>query len=136
MNIFVKGHGKRQKGKINVCFYTDDSFVHINIYESLQITDEAEMQAILEAVSESEYFRDEYGTISFMKAQWVTHNMAHSLSGSDKAQQKTFQELTGISLSRVVASAKELDLSPLSAISDQQKAVYGFVELFLDLDKN
>ena len=56
-------------------------YVDIKIMESLQITDEAEMEAILEVITKSRYYdEDKYGSIPFMKAEWIAHNLAHSMA--------------------------------------------------------
>ena len=105
----------------------------INIRESLQITDEYEMQAILEVITESENYSEEvYGSIPFMKAQWITHNLAHDLAtGSNKQIKQWLKDITGEKLSYVISSAKELDLSPIERIPEKEMRIYRLVELTL-----
>ena len=135
VNIFVRGKGRAKKGKINVCFYRSRKNIpmSINIRESLQITDEYEMQAILEVITESENYSEEvYGSIPFMKAQWITHNLAHDLAtGSNKQIKQWLKDITGEKLSYVISSAKELDLSPIERIPKKEMRIYRLVELTL-----
>ena len=57
VNIYRNGHGKNQRGKINVRFYTsrDDNGVYINVRESLQIRDQDEMEAWLDSLSDEDF---------------------------------------------------------------------------------
>ena len=137
VNVYRQYHGRYRSGMINVRLYNTrrQQYPTINILESLQITDEAEMQAILEVIAQNENYSEEvYGTIPFMKAQWITHNLAHSMATGTGEQQSLVTALTGESISKVVRHAKELDLSPLGAMTDQQIMVYEFVELVYGLD--
>ena len=132
VNVYSIEHGKFIRGKINVYFYyskDDRTSMNICIWESLQITDEAEMEAVLEVLAKDRsYSVEEYGTISFMKAQWITHNLAHRMATGSERQQMLIEAVAGESLPEIISSAKELDLSPLSKISDEQMAVYEFIE--------
>ena len=125
VNVYVQGQGKRQKGKINVCFYrAKKKSIVINIRDSLQITDEAEMEAILELVMQNENYSDEvYGGMAFMKAQWITHNLAYELAtGSDETKQ-IIAALAGEPAKKVARRAKELDLTPVEAMSIQERTL-------------
>ena len=130
VNVYVRGQGKRQKGKINVCFYrAKKKSIVINIRESLQITDEAEMEAVLEVVAKHKYFSEEvYGSISFLKAQWIAHNLAYDMSTGSEEQQKLAAMIVGKSSKEIVRHAEELDLSPYSEIPEEELAVYELVE--------
>ena len=48
VNVYERGRGKYRKGKINACYYPSDikPYININVRESLQITDEAEIENI------------------------------------------------------------------------------------------
>ena len=134
VNVFAKGHGKYQRGKINVCFYPAEQqpYIIINIRESLQITDEAEMEAVLEVIAESEgYDADEYGTIPFMKAQWIAHNIAHSMANGNENQKKLVETITGESISSIAGRSKELDLSPYTSMPEREILLYQILELAL-----
>ena len=134
VNVYERGHGKNQKNKINVRFYpsSESAYMTINIRESLDITDEAEMEAILEVIAQSKYYNSEtYGTIGFMKAEWIAHNLAHAMATGSEQQQEWVTTFAGTSLKKAIGSAKELDLSPLESISSQHMALYEFVEYFL-----
>ena len=131
VNVYVNRHGYYQRGKINVCFYKvqGKGYLCINIRDSLKITDEAEMQAILEIVAENEHYSEEtYGTISFMKAEWITHNIAYSMATGSEEDRELIESLTGESIKEIVGHAKQLDLSPLWTMSDKQIFLYGIVE--------
>ena len=132
VNVYVAGHGKYRRGRINVRFYYSEKRPHmnINIRESLQITDEAEIEAVLEMiVKDKHYSVEEYGTVSFMKAEWIAHNLAHSMANGTEEQQLLIRMAVGESLTSIISSAKELDLSPLVNISDRQKMLYDVIEL-------
>ena len=107
VNIFVRGRGRKQAGKVNICFYYSwrDRCYAINIGESLQITDEAEMEAILELIAQNEiYSPEEFGSISFMKAEWVAHNIAHSMATGDENQKQMVEKIVGKSIPAIVGS--------------------------------
>ena len=131
VNVYRKYHGRYRKGKINVCFYSSrkQHYANINIRESLQITDEAEMQAILEVIAQDPNYSEEgHGTIAFMKAQWIAHNLAHSMATGSDEQRALVSMVTGEKrLSKVISRAKELDLSPLESLSEQQIMLYELV---------
>ena len=132
VNVYVAGHGKYRRGRINARFYLSENRPHmnINIRESLQITDEAEIEAVLELVSKDKHYSvEEYGTVSFMKAQWIAHNLAHSMANGTEEQQLLIRMAVGESLTDIISSSEELDLSPLVNISDRQKLLYDVVEL-------
>ena len=136
VNIFVRGRGRKQAGKVNICFYYSwrDRCYAINIGESLQITDEAEMEAILELIAQNEiYSPEEFGSISFMKAEWVAHNIAHSMATGDENQKQMVEKIVGKSIPAIVGSSKELDLSPYREITEQQRTLYELIEFFLQL---
>ena len=126
VNVYRKGWGYVQNNKINVCFYRSagEQYYAINIRESLKITDEAEMEAILELVMQNENYSDEvYGGMAFMKAQWITHNLAYELAtGSDETKQ-IIAALAGEPAKKVARRAKELDLTPVEAMSIQERTL-------------
>ena len=132
VNVFVRGKGKIRKGKINACFYRSKKNVpmSINIRESLQINDPYEMQAVLEVIMENENYDEAvYGSMSFMKAQWITHNIAHGMAtGDNKYLRKWVEAIAGEKLSRVIKRAKELDLSPIERIPEQEMKIYLLIE--------
>ena len=139
VNVYRRYHGRYRSGMINICFYNTrrQKYPTINILESLQITDEAEIQAILEVVAGNENYSEEvYGTIPFMTAQWITHNLAHSMATGTSDQRSLVTMLTGERLSTIVNHAKELDLSPIEAMTDQQIIAYEFVELVYGLNEH
>lgn len=126
VNVYRNGWGYVQDGKINVRFYKskEEKYYTINIRESLKITDEAEMEAILELVMQNENYSDEiYGGMAFMKAQWITHNLAYELAtGSDETKQ-IIAALAGEPAKKVARRAKELDLTPVEAMSIQERTL-------------
>ena len=72
---------------------------------------------------------DEYGSVSFMKAQWITHNLVHSMATGDDEQREMVGSILGEDLKNVVYHARELDLSRVSDMSEKQRLVYGVVEM-------
>jgi len=140
VNIYSRGRGKYRKGKINVYFYPSSrksGDMNICIRESLQITDEAEMEAILELAARDErYDPEEFGSIAFMKAQWIAHNLAHSMATGSEEERRLVETLAGESLSLVVRRAKELDISQLANISARERILYELIELIYGLDRH
>ena len=139
VNVYRRYHGRYRKGKINVCFYSSrkQHYANINIRESLQITDEAEMQAILEVVAQDPNYSEEgHGTIAFMKAQWIAHNLAHSMATGSDEQRALVTMITGEKLSKVISRAEELDLSPLESLSEQQIMLYELVSYAYGLNEH
>ena len=133
VHVYIQGQGSAQKGKINVCFNREKGtkYINIKIRDSLQITDEAEMEAVLEVVAQHKYYSvEEYGTISFMKAQWIAHNIAYDMANGSEQQQNMVMMIVGESLRSIRYSAKVLDLSPLGNITDEQRTMYEVVEYF------
>ena len=136
VNIYVRGHGRDREGKINIHFYYSkkEKYYSINIRESLKITDEAEMEAILELITQHElYSPEEFGPISFMKAEWIAHNIAHSMATGDENQKQMIEKIVGKRIPSIVGSSKELDLSPYRGITEQQRTLYDLIEFFIIL---
>ncbi len=130
VNIYMTGRGKRRKGMFNVCFYyaTKTRELCISIPESLEITDEAEMEAVLELVMQNDNFSEEiFGSMAFMKAQWIAHNIAYSMAKGSSPQQKMVEAIVGESLSSIIASAKALDLNPRAGMTFRQVFLYEMV---------
>ena len=130
VNVYIRGQGGNQKGKINVCFYrAGKKYIAICIRESLQVTDEAEMEAVLEIVAKHKYYSEEvYGSLSFLKAQWIAHNLAYDMASGNEEQQALAAMVVGVDSKEIIRHAKELDLSPISEIPEDQLAVYELVE--------
>ena len=139
VNVYRKGWGYVQSNKINVCFYRSagEQYYAINIRESLKITDEAEMEAILEVITRFETYDEEiYGDIAFMKAQWIAHNLAYELATGSEETQRVIAALAGESAKEIAKSAKELDLSPIADMDDREKALTEKIQaLFLTQEK-
>ncbi len=131
VHVYVQGQGSAWKGKINACYNREKGtkFINIRIRESLQITDEAEMEAVLEVVAQHKYYSvEEYGTISFMKAQWIAHNIAYNMANGSEQQQAMVAMIVGESLRNIISSAKVLDLTPLGNMTEEQRTMYEVVE--------
>ena len=130
VNVYVRGKGWKRSGKINVCFYrAKKKYIVINIRESLQITDEAEMEAVLELMAKHEYYSEEvYGSLSFLKAQWIAHNLAYGMATGNEEQQALAAMVVGKNSKEIIRHAKELDLTPVSEIPEAELAVYELVE--------
>lgn len=130
VHVYTRGQGRPLKGRINVCFYrSEKKYIAINIRESLQITDEAEMEAVLEIVAKHKYYSEEvYGSLSFLKAQWIAHNLAYGMATGSEEQQALAGMIVGQASKEIIRHAKELDLSPVSEIPEGQLAAYELVE--------
>ena len=139
VNVYRRGWGYAQNNKINVCFYRSagEQYYAINIRESLKITDETEMEAILEVITQFETYDEKiYGDIAFMKAQWITHNLVYELATGSEETQRMIAALAGESAREVANSAKELDLSPIADMDDREKALTEKIQaLFLTREK-
>ena len=132
VHIYRKGRGGRKWGKFNICFYRSGLSEHltISIPDSLKITDEAEMEAILEVVAENENYDEAvYGTVSFMKAEWIAHNLAHSMATGSEEERKLVEMIAGEAFRKVAARARDLDLSPIEEITAKERILYEFVGL-------
>jgi len=126
VNVYRKGWGYIQGKKINVCFYKapKEKYYAINIRESLKITDEAEMEAILGVIMQNEYYDEAvYGDMDFMKAQWITHNIAYELATGNPETRQLVATLAGETAVKVAERARELDLSPICDMSEKEKAL-------------
>ena len=126
VNVYRKGWGYIQSKKINVCFYKspEEKYYAINIRESLKITDEAEMEAILEVIMQNENYDEAvYGDMAFMKAQWITHNIAYELANGNPETRRLVATLAGETAVKVAQRARELDLSPISDMSEKELAL-------------
>ena len=133
VHIYADSRVRNRSGKINIRFYKSrvNRKMFIVIYESLQVTDEAEMEAILELLVKNENYSEEiHGTIAFMKAEWIAHNIAYAMATGSDAEQNFAQAVAGESIARIVKRSKQLDLSPLSEMPGQEKLLYEMVELF------
>ncbi len=132
VNVYARGKGKAIKGKINVCFYRSKKKrpISIHIRESLQINDPYEMRAVLEVIMKNQNYDEAvYGSVSFMTAQWITHNIAHGMATGESQQlPKLVEAVSGRKLSSIIKSAKELDLSPIERIPEREMKIYLLVE--------
>ena len=141
VNVYKQGSGKRINGKINVRFYTAKEknkpvYTAIIIRESLKITDEAEIQAVLEVMARNENFlAADYGSIPVLKAQWIAHNLAYSMANSNEETKKLIREITGQRITDIVSRAKELDLIPWEYLTREQQMFYEMMVFFFGLDR-
>ena len=139
VNVFEKGHGWKRSGKINVQFiYSSKApYEYIEIHESLTITDEADMQAILEVVTADErYSEEDYGSIAFMKAVWIAHNIAHSMTTGTEEERNLVEAIAGESLTMIRKRAKVLDLEPIRYVSRKELLVYEVIKFVYGLDRH
>ena len=138
VNIYTKGRGKKVSGKFNIQYYIDrkknPSFL---IPDSLQITDEAEMTAILEVLAGSEYYDPElFGPVSFMTAEWIAHNLAFSMATGSEEEKNMVQTFFGKDLRMFIKRAKELDLSTVSSMPESEQMVYHLIETVYGLNSS
>ena len=139
VNVYQKGKGWKKSGKINVQFiYTSKSpYEYIAIHESLKITDEADMQAILEVVAADERYSEEaYGSIAFMKAVWIAHNIANSMATGTEEERNLVKTIAGESLSMVRKRARVLDLEPIKYVSRKELFIYEIIKFVYGLDRH
>ena len=137
IHIYRSGIGSKQKDKINICLYRSKSHKYYNarIVDSTQITDEAEMEAILETASRDKNFHMEiYGTMANLKAQWIAHNIAHSMATGSEESQKLVELMVGESISSIVGRSKDLDISPAEFTPAREKMLYSMIEIVYGLD--
>ena len=137
VNILLGSRNPINRKKINVRFYKSKGQpqMYIKIYESPKITDETEMQAILEVIAQSEYYSEEiYGTVSMMKAEWIAHNIAYEMATGSAEERDLVVSLAGENLSMIIKRSKELDLSPVACMSAEEKTLYELVELLYSLN--
>lgn len=133
VNVYMNRYGYDRRGQFNIRIYKvqGKGYLCISIRDSLKITDEAEMQAILEVVAENEYYSEEtFGTVSFMKAEWITHNLVYSMATGSEEDRELIETITGESIKEIAGHAKELDLSPLWTMSEKEIFLYGIAEYY------
>ena len=108
VNVYVRGKGWNRSGKINVCFYrVGKKYIAVCI----------------------RYYSEEvYGSISFLKAQWIAHNLAYGMATGTEEQQALAGMIVGKGSREIIRHAKQLDLTPISEIPEEQLSVYEFVE--------
>ncbi len=144
VNVFIEGHDRVRKNKINVMFYRLEEtnakgrpLFAFNIRESLEITDEAEIQAVLEVVAKHEKYSEErFGSIAFMKAVWIAHNLAHSMAGGSEEAQRLVEAIMGENISDIADRAKLLDINPIETLPEQELALYRIIEMIYQTDKD
>ena len=138
IHIYRSGIGNKKKGKLNVCmcWSKENQYYYPRILESIQITDEAEMEAILEFISNDKNFNKElFGTISNMKAQWIAHNLVHSMATGSEDSQKMIEMLVGDDIASIIGRSKELDLSTINSMSPRESLLYSIIEMVYQTDK-
>ena len=64
-----------------------------------------------------------YGDMAFMKAQWITHNIAYELATGNPETRRLVSTLAGETAVKVAQRARELDLSPISDMSEKELAL-------------
>ena len=131
VNIYGLGRGGFRWGKFNVRVYAsrNSPYVYFNIMESLRITDEAEMEAVLEAITRSGYYdAGAHGTISYMKAQWIAHNLAYSLANGSDEQKTAVQFFYGEDISSIIKRSVELDINPYETTPERERFLYEIIE--------
>ena len=134
VHIYKQGKDSYISGKINVRVYKSKDRTHwiINIADSLKITDESEMEAILEVIARSDYYDEDYhGPISFMKAEWIVHNLAHEVATGGGGARQWLEAYMGENLSMIIRRAEELDLSSPESMSEKELKIYRMIELLL-----
>ena len=131
VNLYRQGWGRDRAGKLNICFYASGGreVTGIRIKESIQITDEAEMEAVLELIAANEnYDPDKFGTISFMKAQWTVHNLLYTMAEGETEIGELIASMMGEDVSSVLDRAAELDLCPAASMPAGERMLYEMFE--------
>ena len=127
VSVYERGDPNASQKKINAEIYSpSEGTSNISIDKSLEITSGYEMDAILDVIIESEYYsEDVYGSKKFMKAQWVAHNIAHSVASSGDLGYRIMQTLSG-SKTPTISSSK-LDLRSTNNLLRRQRALYTII---------
>ena len=139
IHLFRSGIGRKIKGKLNVAMYRPEGqkYYNVCIYGSTQITDEAEMEAVLEVVMRDKNFnRKVYGPISNLKAQWIAHNIAYSMATGSDDSGKLIVAMMGEDISMIIARTTDLDLSTPEEMSVRESLLYSLIETVYQTDKS
>lgn len=130
VNIFVSGIGASVKGKVNVCLYetTNSTYMNMSIDKSLQINSTIEINAVIDVIMKSKYYDENvYGSKSFMRGQWLAHNMCYNLAISSDIGYKIACFIAGSD--NIIDSSKSLDLRPLDNVTKRGKIIYTILGL-------
>lgn len=127
VNVYVSGKGKSKNNEVNAKYYTSSSStsksMNINVDKSKNITSSYEINAVLDVICNDEnYSKSVYGGKTFMRGQWVAHNMAYNIASSGELGAKITQLLSGSTTPQ--KSAGILDLRPKDNILKRQYLVY------------
>ena len=127
VSVYERGDPSASKKSINAeIYYPSDGVSNISIDKSLEITSGYEMDAVLDVITESEYYsEDVYGSKKFMKAQWVAHNVAHSVASSGDLGYWIMQTLSGSA--NPTTSASSLDLRSTNNLLLRQRVLYTII---------
>ena len=124
VSVYERGNAPEEKSTINAeVYYPSDSVSNISIDNSLIVTSGYEQEAVLDVIIDSPYYsEDVYGSKSFMKAQWVAHNVCHSVASSGDIGFWAMQRLSGSD--NPIQSSLSLDLRSLNNMLRRQKILY------------
>ena len=125
VNIYVSGQGAPDKTKVNVCLYETENSSNMNmsVDKSKEIKSTEEINAVIDVIIDSEYYdKSEYGSKSFMRGQWLAHNMCYELAVSGEVGLSIAQFIAGNE--DVIASSESLDLRPLDNFTKRGRVIY------------
>lgn len=126
VNVYFENKGVADANKVNVRFYDADKskgYVNIGIDRSTEITSRYEMNAVLEEVTKSPYYsKNQFGSKSFMRAQWLAHNICYTIAQQGSIGYKAMQLVSG--LSNPIESASVLDIRSRGNMLRRQKLAY------------
>jgi len=126
VNVYHEDTGKPVENKVNVRFYNADTtngYVNISINQSREIATRQEMNAVLDVVMSSPYYsKEQFGSRSFMRAQWVAHNACYTIASSGDRGYRAMQVFSGAS--NPIESASSLDIRSNGNMLRRQKIIY------------
>ncbi len=125
VNIYVTGQGEPDKAKVNVCLYEtgNSSYMNMSVDKSKKIKTTVEINAVIDVIIDSEYYdKSVYGSKSFMRGQWLAHNICYELAVSGDVGLSIAQLIAGNK--DVIASSESLDLRPLDNFTRRGRVIY------------
>lgn len=127
MGVNERGNSNITPKTVNAEIYNVNSTAtNISIGESLTIRSKYEQNAVLDVIIESPYYsEDVYGSKSFMRAQWVAHNVCDDNASSGDFGFWIMQRLSGSS--NPIESACSLDLRSLDNMLLRQRIQYTLI---------
>lgn len=132
VNVYMSGEGISDHTKVNAMAYianSEKNYLNISIDKSLEISNQYEMNAVLDVIIESDIYSEEvFGSRSFMRAQWIAHNVSYKVAASSNFGFRFMQFLSGSS--NPIESSSSLDIRQTDNMLKRQRIQYTVISWF------